>query len=246
MTYGELINLVRQDYLGDVADTPDLPDEDYRWPTDFLIRSLYEAERQVCMRKPDSIYDETTTAIVNPTITESQRYMSVDARIIDIAWMTIGTSHQYSITKTTRERLDQDEPAWRQNTDTTYPTRFYMYANKVYWDLLPSATCAADTCNLGVWRYPLAEKDLEQEPEVQGHRDLIHWVLWECYSKDDPDWGESRNDELAKKHLLLFNEAFGSPMGHNVLASKQESPRYVSSIGPNYFGNMQRRGRGLR
>jgi hypothetical protein len=242
MTYGELIMLLRQDYLNDVADAPDIPEEDYLWPTDFLTRSLFEAERQVCRRKMDMIYDEETASIVHPTIVANSRTMTLDERVIDVAWMTIGTSHERKLVKTTRERLDQDEPMWRNYTEATYPTKFFIFGRKVYWNYLPDATCSAETCNLGVWRYPLREKDLEEEPEVSGHRDLIHWVLFECYSKDDGDSHETRSDDKAQKHLALFNQAFGVPIRHDVLEAKKEGPRYFSMVGPDYFGKMGRRG----
>ncbi len=246
MTYGELIVLLREDFLNDVSDAVSPAEEDYRWPTNFLLRSLYEAERQVCRRKQDAIYDEETAAIVNPTVTASQRTMTIDDRIIDIAWMTIGSDHDKVIEKTTRQRLDEEEPMWRNNTDEQYPTKFFIAANKVYWNYLPSSEVAADTVNLGVWRYPLAEKDIEEEPEVEGHRDLIHWVLFECFSKQDPASSETQDMESANKHLGLFNMAFGKPMGHDVLASKKEAPRGFSMRGPSYFGNMSRRGSELR
>lgn len=246
MTHAELIDLIRQDYLHDTVDAVDVDDSDYRWPTSFLLRSLYEAARQVCRRKRDAIYDETTTAIVHPTIVASTRTMAIDSRIIDIDWMTIGTNHDKIITKTSRERLEYDNPAWRNYTTTDYPTQFFIAGNAVYWDKLPSTACAAETCNLGVWRYPLAPGGLADEPEVQEHRDLIHWVLFECYKKDDPDSGETRDDRKALDHLALFDAAYGKPMRHDVLAAKREAPRDFSMVGSNYFGNLARRGSGLR
>jgi len=241
-TYGELIAILRKDYLNDVADADYIREEDYTWSNGFLLRSLQEAERQVCIRKQDAIYDETTAAVCNPTVTADSRVMEIDSRIIDIRWMMIGDR---VVKKTTRERLDQDDPSWRSSTNQNYPTRFFVYGNTVYWDILPSVSAAAETCQVGVWRYPLAEGDYEESPEIPYTRDLLWWVLHECYQKSDIDVSETESRQKAKDYLDRFNGAYGLPMSKSALEAKKESPRAFSYSGPNYFGNMTRRGRRL-
>jgi len=183
-----------------------------------------------------------TAAVCNPSITADARVMEIDGRIIDIRWMMIGDR---VVEKTTREKLDQDDPSWRSSTNQDYPTKFFVYGNTVYWNILPSATAAAETCQLGVWRYPLAEGDYEDSPEIPYTRDMLWWVLYECYQKHDIDVTESESRQKAADYLERFNQAYGFPMSKSALESKKEGPRAFSYTGPKYFANMTRRGRRL-
>lgn len=244
MTFGDLIELMRRDFLQDVGDVENLAtltDDDVAWPTSFLLASLMEAQRQVCKRKQDSIYDEITPCIVQPKMVAGQRTMQIDCRIIDIAWMMIGVDRV--VKKTTRERLDQDEPSWRSNRYADYPGQFFTYNHTVYWDTIPAQDAVQDGVTMGVWRFPLNDNiTIHDTPEVPEHRDLIYWTLYECYSKDDEETGETADKDRAKKYYDLFNAAFGEPKGNDVLAAQKEGSRDFSMVPPSYHANMTRRG----
>jgi len=73
----------------------------------------------------------------------------------------------------------------------------------------------------------LPDEDIKtesQEFEIpeEYHRDLIWWVLYECYGKRDID---SFDNDKATEYLVMFNTIFGETVSAKVRQHQFESPR---------------------
>jgi hypothetical protein len=127
--------------------------------------------------------------------------------------------------KTTIEDLDQEQPTWRVDTKLTDNTvKFVIRGRKIRFSRVPNADDAGKIVYLEVYRLPDQEIRSENQsfeiPE-ENHRDLIWWVLHECYKKQDAD---TFDQEKSDQHLLRFNEIFGEPIPAAVRQHQFESP----------------------
>lgn len=238
MTFDELITIVREDFLDDVADVEAPTDADYICGEAALLRHLAEAQRQACARR-DLLFDETTAEVCEVTLQEG-----VASYALHPAVMRIDEALLEGVTTPLRHYAAQEVraelPGYRALT-AGQPLGFMVRAHTLVLLRPPSAEWDGKKLTLAVWRYPLTAPALGESPEIPEslHQGLVHWVLFECYSKRDEDL---LNPRKAEEHLLRFNALFGLPRRGDVLEHLLENPR-DSQIAPAacYGGRRSRR-----
>ena len=219
MLIKDLITTVREDYLHDINE------DAYLWSDKRLMRAFTEAERQVCNRG-DYIYDDTTPQYTKITLVSGQASYSIDPKVTVIENIIFDGD---LIERKSKPDMDVLQPTWR--TDTTM-TGNVIYAiisgRKIRFNRIPDADDDGLFVYLEVYRLP--ESDITnsyQSPEIpeENHRDLIYWVLHECYKKNDAD---GMNLEKSDYFLARFNEIFGVPVSAKVRQHQLENPRSLT------------------
>jgi len=227
MLISELITTVRNDYLYDVL----FP---YLWSDESLLRYFTEAERQACSRA-NLIYDDTTTAYTRITLVAGQASYALSPKITVVENILFNGAY---ITKKTKEDMDVLSPSWRSDTGMTGNTVYAVISGRqLRVSPVPNAADAGSYLYLETYRLPaLAITDSSQEPEIpaENHRDLIWWVLHECYKKRD---AEAYNPEQSEYYLFQFNQIFGNPVSALVRQHQFESPRSLTISAASYFKN---------
>lgn len=223
-TAGELISIIRTDYLDDnpevAVGTPagDIP---YLWKDAFLYRALSEAQKQACKRM-HLIYDDTSAATSITLVNNTHTY-TLDASITKVEAVRFNGK---AVVHKSRTELDEQDPEWR-----TYQgmidneCRYAVRGHKIRFSPYPDATDAALPVTLEVFRLPTAVlDDAADVPEidVQYHFPLIYWVLYEAYRKADAD---TRDLELSQLYLGQFVEVFGPEISAEVRLHVLESPK---------------------
>ncbi len=217
MLVSELITSVREDYLDDKADATN-----YLWPDKAMLRYFTEAERQACNRA-NLIYDDSTTAYTRITLVSGQSSYAIDPKVTVIENIIFDGKY---ITKKTKEDMDVLSPTWRTDSGMAGKTIYAVISGrKLRVSPVPDATDAGGYIYLEVYRLPDSSITYtHQEPEIpeENHRDLIYWVLHECYKKQDAD---TFNQERSDSFLARFNQIFGQPVSVLVRQHQFESPR---------------------
>ncbi len=215
MLASAFITTLREDYLADTA-TP------YLWDDGSLLRKLTEAERQVCNRA-DLIYDDSTLAYTRITLVSGQASYSIDPLVTVVENILFAGNY---VIKKSKEDMDALSATWRTDTGMAGKTVYAVIAGrKLRFSPLPDATDAGGYVYLETYRLPAdAITSTSQEPEIpeENHRDLIYWVLHECYKKQDAD---TFNQEKSDYFLARFNQIFGEPVSAKVRQHQFESPR---------------------
>ena len=197
MTAGELLAIIREDYLDD-----DL--EPYVLSDTFLLREIGRAQQQACWRQDlRHLFDESLSI----TLIEGERAYALDPLILRIEQITLNNT---PLLFTTRADLDARLWGWRTFSDGA-PERFYVDGRTLKLDRAPSATEDGATLALHVWRGPdIAPADLTADDDLEWEQDpeqLAHWVCHCAYLRPET---EIQNNELAMQHLGMFNAAFGA------------------------------------
>ena len=217
MQAGSLMETIREDYLDDT--------ESKLWSDKRLFRALTEAERQSCNRA-NLIYDDSTSSYTQITLVNAIGSYSFNSKITVID--NILFAGQYVLRKT-KEEMDVISSTWRTDTGMTGNTIYAVISGrKIRFSPIPDATDAGELVSLEVYRLPDDDIiNINQEfviPE-ENHRDLIYWVLHECYKKQDAD---SFNQEKSDYYLARFNQIFGEPVSAKVRQHQFESPRILT------------------
>lgn len=211
----ELIRILREDFLDDNNLNK------YLWDDPSLLRRLTEAERQVCQRV-DVIFDDSTPRYCHIVLVEGVTSYDLSNKLTRIENVIFDGN---VLEKTTIEDLDQEQPTWRADTKLTDNTvKFVVRGRKLRFNRVPTAEDAGKIIYLEVYRFPDQEiRSDNQSFEIpdENHRDLIWWVLHECYKKQDSD---TFDQERSNQHLLRFNEIFGEPIPAAVRQHQFESP----------------------
>jgi hypothetical protein len=197
MTAGDLLTIIRADYLDDAI-------EPHAWSDEFLLREIGRAQQQACWRQDlRHLFDESFSI----SLIEGQRAYALDALILRIEQITL---NNVPLLFTMRADLDARLWGWRTFSDGA-PERFYIDGRTLKLDRAPSATEAGSALALHVWRLPLtdpaeitANDDLEWEHDQE---QLAHWVCHRAYLRRDED---TQNKESAMQHLAMFNASFGA------------------------------------
>lgn len=225
MLVSDLITVVREDYLDDRG-------PEYGWNNASLLRKFTEAERQACNRA-NLLYDDLTTSIVKLTLVSGQASYSFSSKITAIENIIFAGKY---ITKATKEELDATNPTWRTDTGMAGKNVYAVLSGRtIRLTPIPDADDAGELISLEVYRLPLLDiEETDQEPEIpsENHRDLVYWVLHECYKKQDLD---SFNQEKSDYYLSRFNEIFGSPVSALVRQHQFESPRILTHRPASYM-----------
>jgi hypothetical protein len=171
MTAGDLLTIIRADYLDDDITPP-------TWRTEFLLREIGRAQQQACWRQDlRHILDESFSI----TLIEGHRAYALDALILRIEQITL---NNVPLLFTTRADLDARLWGWR-SFSAGAPERFYIDGRTLKLDRAPSATEDGAALALHVWRGPLTEPaDITVDDDLEWEHDpeqLAHWVCHRAY-----------------------------------------------------------------
>lgn len=201
MTGQELINCFRE--LAQDRVVPCL------WSDDWILGQLNEGEREACDRAR-LLFDDSTPAITRLEVKAGQaRYVSIDARVIDIvrAFFVTPGSPEAGYWLKLQNRPDLD---WHHGTDWR---TWQGLPHALIHDGNRSVTLAPmpntdGTLKLEVYRLPMQTFDLTAEPEIPGvhHKELVHWALYKAFWIPDPD---EQNQQRAIYYHGLFEQHFG-------------------------------------
>lgn len=195
MTAGELLAIIRADYMDDVV-------EPYNWPDTQLLREIGRAQQQACYRQDlRHLHDEFSL-----TLEAGTRSYELDPSVLRIDEVSLNGK---LLEFTTRNILDERYRGWR-NYSAGVPKRFYIIGRTLYLDRASSANEDGLTLAVQAWREPLilpqdlaADDDLEWTNDVE---QLAHWVAFRAFMRRDED---TQDKEKASEHLALFNATFG-------------------------------------
>ena len=216
MQVSSLITTVREDY------TRDTNSDQYLWSDASLLRKFTEAERQACNRA-NLIYDDSTIEYTRITLVEDQSSYDLSNKITTIENIIFDSD---VVVKKTKEELDVLQPTWRTDTGMTDKTLYAVISGrKLRFNYVPDAVDAGSYVYLEVHRLPDVDiTSVSQEPEIpeEHQRDLIYWVLHECYKKQTAD---TFDQEKSDYYLARFNEIFGPAVSARVRQHQFENPR---------------------
>lgn len=236
MEVSELITILREDYLDDTFDGWESAsnaerNDQFLWSDSFLLRSLTEAQRQACNRTDFLPDDETFTAIL---VAGTPTY-ALDKRVTVIEKVTLNDIDVVHKSKEEFQRLHRD---WRTGTGIGgNECSYYMRGHTLRIYPIPDVGDAGKVLYFDTFRLPLdtiTSTNDELEIPDEYHRDLLWWVLYECFNKRD---AETYNPENAKQYLRSFNDVFGTYVPSEVrLNQLQENT--VATIRPvDYLGS---------
>lgn len=198
MTVGELLEIIRQDYLDDDFQPYILPDT-------FLVREIFRAQQQVCYRQDlRHLFDAESFRL---TLTESRLAYALDPLILRLERVLLNGVLLYH---TTLADLDARWIGWRDYPAGT-PRQFYIQGRTLYLDRAPDAALDGATVTLQAWRLPFgdpAELSVGDDLEIYiDPEQLAHWVCYRAYLRYDLDPDKRAR---AAEHLALFNATFGA------------------------------------
>jgi hypothetical protein len=241
MNAGELIVSIREDYLDDIFDGWELASEEERndqflWSDKALFRYITEAQRQACNRT-DFLYDESSN-LSKITLKDGVRNYKIDPKITVIEEILYDGEPVIHITKEMRDRM---LPNWQTATaDTSIGNKRYYWARgrNLYFYPIPGATDAGQKMQMSIWHTPVDNITSNEDELVivdEYQRDLIWWVLYEAYSKQDAD-GYDKDRGLG--YLAQFNDIFGPSVDSLVRNHQFESPKMAQiTPAPYYIAN---------
>lgn len=209
MLAGDLLTIIRDDYLDDVSDA-EVPAEDRRWSDAYLLRQIYEAEKQACWRQDlRHLFDDTTEAICQIAVTAGTQSYDLDARILRLQHVYLGDERLTHVTQRGLEAVGYDWHGHDQNT----PYRFFVTGRRLTLECPPAADA---TLTLAVWREPLAQAAADDDLEWPTDQEaLAHWVCYRAFMRPDED---SSRPKLAMDHRALFESTFGPEVPAKVRA----------------------------
>jgi len=230
MFISTLIDTVRQDY------TRDNNSDKFAWDDKSLFRKFTEAEKQACNRA-NLIYDDSNTEYTQITLVSGQASYSLSPKLTVIENIIFDGN---VIVKKTKEEIDRLTPTWRTDTTLTGNVIYAIVSGRtIRFNRVPDATDAGKIIYLEVYRLPDVDISyLAQEPEIpeEHHRDLIYWVLHECYKKQDLDAFDKEEPDY---NLSRFNQIFGEPVSAKVRQHQLENPKSTLIRPVSYFNKTQ-------
>lgn len=214
MQVSDIINSARSDYLYD-------PVADYLWDEAGMLRKINEAQRQACNRA-NLIYDDSTPEYTRLTLVDGQASYPFSPKLTVIENIILDG---HIIPKKTQENLDTQVPTWRTDSGMLNKDIYAVIKGRsLRFTPIPDATDAGSIVYLETYRLPAEDlMTLGDDPEIpeENHRDLIYWVLHECYKKTDVD---TFNQDKSDYFLGRFNEIFGSYVPARVRQHQFENP----------------------
>lgn len=216
MRISELITIVREDY------TEDTNSDNYLWSDASLLRKFNEAQKQACNRT-NLLFDDTTSSYCRITLVSSKSTYTIDPKITVIENIIFDGD---KLVQKTAEELDKLQPTWRTDTGMLNKVVYFTIRGRsIRFNYVPDATDSGEVITLEVYRLPDVNLlSTSQEPEIpeENHRDLIYWVLHECYKKQDVD---TFNQEKSDYYRARFEEIFGNYVPARVRQHQMENPR---------------------
>lgn len=226
MLLTELVNILRVQYLDDVA-------EPYLWGDPEVVSYIIQSEAEACERA-HLIIDDTTPAICLLPIQVGLAKYSLDEKVLLIKRVLYGSSgtSSYELKQRTRSRLDEESPGWQNRSGT--PWAFICEDNGEFTIVPPpigtagtdgvlSTSGTAGTAFLQVSRLPVNTLTLNSTagsgtaglgityPEIpsQYHMRMLYWAAHLAFLKND---SETFNLAKADKYEALFERYFGKPV----------------------------------
>ena len=199
MNAGDLITIVREDYLDDAVG-------DKLWSDAFMFRSFTEAERQACNRQ-NLLFDDSTVEYTNITLADGVSTYALDQKVTELEHVIFDN---LKVNQLSKHEIERSNPSWRSLDGMTGKVVNYIVRGRtIRFIPAPDADDDAKTVYLEVFRLPASDMtaitDVPEIPE-EYHRDLIYWVLHEAYKKQDSD---AFNQERSDYFLGRFNQVFG-------------------------------------
>jgi len=229
MTRGELIRMVREDWLDDVSDNPDQNDEDRRWSDQFIARWLARGEIVACQgsRGGDLIFDSSTAAVTQITLATDTASYSSSSKITRIEAVIYDGAPLEQ--KTEREIVSENGDDWR--TATGEPTAYIVKGRTIRFYPIPTSSENGDTVYLEVYRIPI--DSFKEEPEIpeEFHEYLCAYAAYRAYSRRDED---THDPKRAAEALAEFERIFGRPVSASVRRHHLEQPRNTTFQTPGY------------
>lgn len=180
----------------------------FLWSRDELVRWINEAVDEAAVRAR-LIYDETS-ALTRIGVVANRATYPLDNKIFMVDRVILGSTGN-ELCRTSQPDMDDSVSRWR----TIVGTPQWFIDEQSYLRLYPMSP-VADTVQLAVWRTslcPLKADDDEPEIAPRHHMNLIEWVRFRAYSKQDAD---TQDDQKAAEGLSLFTQAFGERPDANV------------------------------
>lgn len=209
MEISELITIIREDYLDDTfsgwQSATDAEKEDqFLWSDSALLRYINEAQRQACNRT-DFLFSEVYFSI---TLATGVHTYSISDKITFIESVEFDDTQKVSHKSV--EELKRYVTDWRTLSGMTGNELYYTIRNRkmrVY--PIPDAVDNGKKLTLNAYHLPIDNITSTSDDLViaeENHRDLIWWVLYEAYSKQD---AETYDKEKGLRYLAQFNQVFG-------------------------------------
>lgn len=201
------------DLPGDVVEDEDwkADDDGLLWTNSELAQWADEAQQEVARRRP--IKDATTVAVCEIAVTTPTATYAYHKSILGIEeayFVETDSGTHYPLVKYTHANMEVDYPSWRADTagkPTVYIEDLTERSITLY--RIPDAS---GKLHLVARRLPLyrlnwtTARNRPLEIDAEHHYDLLDWMLYRAYAKDDP---ETRDDARAARHLELFTMAIG-------------------------------------
>lgn len=132
MNIGELMDIVRADYLDDA-------NSGHLWPDTFLLRSFREAERQACNRA-NLLFDDSTRQLTQIKLLDGKASYPLSQKVNVIQYVGLGgvQIHQKS-----EEELNRKFPAWRTLTGLTKACPWFLVRGRNI-RFVPTPTASQD------------------------------------------------------------------------------------------------------
>ena len=238
MEVSEIITIVREDYLDDTFDgwetaTAEEKADQFLWSDKALLRYLTEAQRQACNRT-DFLYDDTS-GLGKITLKAGVRDYKINQKINVIEEVIFDASKK--LTHISKEERDRYQNDWRNSSvSVTNSTPYYVIrGRKLFVYPMPQSEDDGKKLQLSIWHQPVdpigSVSDELSIPE-EYHRDLIWWMLYEAYSKQDAD-GYDKGKGM--DYLAQFNNAFGDYVPSEVRLNQLQEPEGLRTRPVNYL-----------
>lgn len=193
MTKAELLAQARRD-LGDTV-------EPYLWSDAELTSAIQEAEREATERA-GLLEIEDVDTYCSVTIEADKSSYDLNTLVYDVLKVRVSGESNY-LERTTREKLDRDNPTWEDDTGT--PEKYYLTNGGRTMRVTPTPT-GAGTMDLVVMRLPVTPMGDSPEIHARHHFRMLDWVYALAYKKRDAD---TYNPVASAKHEMAFEASFG-------------------------------------
>lgn len=196
-----------------------------RWPTPEMVRWLNDGQRAIQLVRPDATA-QTVTATLQPGVRQEMKLMSLTkppSKLMNVARNMAATSKKRTITKTSRELLENHQPNWYSTTatvdilhytfDPRTPDEFEVYppapatpAPLAQVELTYSAfpVDIAEPAAGSLWSAVVGNIDVGDAFQLP----LIDYICYRAMTKD----AEVANVARAAGFLQAFQSALGADM----------------------------------